>query len=1271
MNKTPLFILIALLCVGRLAADVITWNVGGVADWDTATANWTGDDSFYSDGDDVTFGGNGYTVTVQTAGVAPGSMAFNNASGTITLRPGAGASSWIEGGGGLTKTGAGTVIFDGQGLAYGLNHGNSLISGGTVTWLNPGGSAGDTLWFGTGTITLENNAKFMFRHAVASPGLILGNDFVIGAGGGQIDLNRVTGNPVTLFTGAFELQGGILSVNGPVAGNAQKGADLQGAITLTADSEITMGANFANGVYGVISGNIGEDATPRQLTLRMTSGNHRLQVTGDNTGLTGGIVVGAGVGYVKFGNQNALGGGGAGNLTIQDGAYAGFDFVWDGNALAKIATTSTGILGLDGGNTAEDIDLATLGADIRIGASENAIYTGTLTPYDTTYKLGGGAASLILPNANVLTGARSLDIASSGAVPVGIVTLSNANDFTEGTLLRQGTLRVAAQGALGAGAVTMTNGVLQFITVDNAFANDLAMSGSGTNLNAGRIVTYSGNVTAANAFTLTGNGAHVFAPGAGKSFSANRIDAFSTLQATAVASLNGAGLHLFGGGVVVLQSGMTWADFDGAYSRVNGVVPGASQYRISGGGFAARGAAQTIDSGNWDTNFTLGASARNLDSTLYADAGVILDFGAGNDTINLSATVNRTITVRGGNQEAGTSGYSWTIQPVVNEVAGKVTGGAVGRTWTIKGQGTGGTTLGGNLQFSNPDNDFRADMTIGGADGGGVAAIFTSDGAFGHADNVVTVRDSGLGPDALLLLRDTTGSGTVFTRGFTISQGDASGQNSGWGSFSGMATYRGTVTYSGGLGPSVLQVREGSLRLGNDDGAATINNTRTGTGATMLSLHKGMTGELILDDVVYSGNVKWLLHEGTLTTHSPDVLHSAGGNSIALGDLLGNGAERPRTWHIAENDHLFTLASGGNFRPNMTLDVDAGLTLRMDMGTATLIASEVGPNTTGLNWGIVKTGGGAWVYHNTQLSHSSSGRFDAYIKVDQGTFDVTGNMGRNALWLSGGTLLPGTFSAFTGNRFHVDSDGGKIGVSENATGDVLRNVAFDGTNSKWDLGGVGALTLAARDNYSLAFGTSVVIPDIAAGETLRIERDGTGAGSVQFRGNSSITVSGTLGGSGALQIGNTGTGTLLMNGTLAPGSSPGTLTVIGNLSVDTSAYLWELGDTALDYDSVAVFGNLNFWGGTISLNLASAGSYIPNAADTFALFSVSGGTIGGFDADAWDIQPGTTGWTGGTVYQDGNTIYLTGLAPVPEPATLALLGLGGALAVWRRRRRLV
>jgi len=144
---------------------------------------------------------------------------------------------------------------------------------------------------------------------------------------------------------------------------------------------------------------------------------------------------------------------------------------------------------------------------------------------------------------------------------------------------------------------------------------------------------------------------------------------------------------------------------------------------------------------------------------------------------------------------------------------------------------------------------------------------------------------------------------------------------------------------------------------------------------------------------------------------------------------------------------------------------------------------------------------------------------------------------------------------------------------------------------------------------------------------------------------------------------------LLVNqgGTLCPGSSPGLLTVHGDGTLAGGALEIELGGllAGVEYDRLVVTGELDLAGALdVVLVDLGAGLFAPANGDVFDILdwgSLSAGSA--FDTvNLPPIAPGLT-W-------DASALYTTGeLSITPEPATLALLALGGLAVLLRRRRR--
>ena len=187
------------------------------------------------------------------------------------------------------------------------------------------------------------------------------------------------------------------------------------------------------------------------------------------------------------------------------------------------------------------------------------------------------------------------------------------------------------------------------------------------------------------------------------------------------------------------------------------------------------------------------------------------------------------------------------------------------------------------------------------------------------------------------------------------------------------------------------------------------------------------------------------------------------------------------------------------------------------------------------------------------------------------------------------------------------------------------------------------------------------------------------AGTLKVNG---VLGSGSLSVAAAAWLMGTGTinGPVTVNGTLAPGSSPGVLTLGSLMLTDTSTAVIEIasaGTRGTAYDGVSILdaGGLTY-GGTMSI--VFGGSAIADNT-TFDIFSFTGSSAGslaaiessGFYAGTWTpLGSGTFRLVSGsqtlTFSQSSGDVIV-----VPEPAAIALaaVGLGAVAYAFRRRYR--
>jgi hypothetical protein len=143
-----------------------------------------------------------------------------------------------------------------------------------------------------------------------------------------------------------------------------------------------------------------------------------------------------------------------------------------------------------------------------------------------------------------------------------------------------------------------------------------------------------------------------------------------------------------------------------------------------------------------------------------------------------------------------------------------------------------------------------------------------------------------------------------------------------------------------------------------------------------------------------------------------------------------------------------------------------------------------------------------------------------------------------------------------------------------------------------------------------------------------------------------------------------GEGTFWMEGGFSPGDSPAAVSVSGDLAFGPQATLvMELGGLTpgSQYDQLNISGDLAA-DGALAVKLLSG--FMPQAGEEFDILNF-GSLDGAFDSNSLPaLGPGLS-WDTSGLYSSGT------IGVAPEPATVALLGLGVAGLAARRRRKLI
>ena len=523
----------------------------------------------------------------------------------------------------------------------------------------------------------------------------------------------------------------------------------------------------------------------------------------------------------------------------------------------------------------------------------------------------------------------------------------------------------------------------------------------------------------------------------------------------------------------------------------------------------------------------------------------------------------------------------------------------------------------------------------------------------GSANVVYSVTDG---------LSGWSGTNTVSALGLKIST-TQSGQtlNLGARPLSGVVLFTGandyTISSTGTLSANSYLINYGTGTLTADmalagttyfQGAGITKLSKTSTAASGIVYVTGGTLEFSSNEQLGSGT-----GTGTVTIAGGKLLANTTGGSISL---------------INSTNRTISLGGG-----DATIDVTGGNTL-----TINGIVKDIEGVGNPLTLGSSSTSG--------KIVLGGVNTFNGDVKLAGGTTSISAdnNLGNANNWVefTGNATLETT--ATIGTARYINLRSGKTGTFAPQVGTVLTVTNYIQGSGALTVDGSGTLELLSSANSytgktTISAGTLKLGAGASIAKSSEVNLGTTNApGTLDLSANSSYAFgsSQTVSGYGAINIG--AGKTVTIQGTLAPGNSAGIITNTGNLTLDSTATIvMELagsgGVAGTDYDQLQVSGTLTLGGALTITNfggfsLATEGSYTLYTAGTksgnFASVNVAGDTL------TWNS--GSNAWIG--VYGGSTTYTLTDgvltAAAVPEPSTLAMLGLGGlALAAYRLRRR--
>ena len=1287
-----------------------TWSVAGT-NWTNAggTANgaWTGTTAFFQGTAGVVNLTSGFTfdrlqfdVGGYALGDGGGGSLVLSGNDVVETNGIIGAQTGFL----IPVTGSGTLVKEGANVLDLVQ--NNSYSGGTI--INQGivrAYQNDSL--GTGTVTMANGTSL----DIVTDGVALPNAFTINGTStvrpyfgvtatlnGQISgtgtLRKqstgtlVLANNSNNYSGGTEINAGTLAIASDGALGAFAPLTFTGTSTLRFDANVIVfrpvifAANATVNTNGFDSrfdgGFISETGGARSLT-KNGAGQLTLNGTSDYSGGT-------------FINQGAV--------LIDDGSSIGSGAIFFGANTTLIAGDPPG-------------EVITLANDIGLNGPATIDVNGTFLSLYYTGNIVTDGADLTLNG--LIGGGGPLTLTNFGKV-----TLGAANTYNGGTIIDNVAVAVTGNGSLGSGDVTFTGASVSGLYNNTGSAitltADIALNNTDTALGGSGNLTLSGNLVGGSTIYKVGGGT-LNLTGDNSGVGGNTYAGGGTLLINGNYGTGGAQLFVLNGGTlggsgtinadVAVDGGGVWAPGNSpgtvviignlAFNNASVLNYELGQSGVPGGLFNDR----TIVNGNL-----------TLDGILNVTDSFAFGLGVYNLFTYTGALTDNTLDI-GTLPGAFTGIVQAAVPGLVNLIISAP--GVLTQYWDGTDFVGNGVIDGGNGTWNNGNTNWATGPTpppalLNSTWQGGIAVFQGATGAVNITQNQ-SFQGLQFSTDGYVLsgVGGLTANGATFIAtdpGVTATintviggvGGSINKQNDGTLILNGVNTYDGGTTISGG----VLQINSDSAL-----GAALTSLTFAGPSTLRFGANLELFRPVILDA------------DGTIDTN--------GFNGTVLGGFISGGPANSLT-KVGAGQLTLTgtsLYQGGTNLDAGSLRIERGGSIGTGrlttMGGTTLVAG-LGAGMTGLN-------GDATI----NLAN------DVTLGAGTTTIDLIGTTA--TLFVGTGVYTsPGTDLTLSGP---IDGDGG-LTTANFGTLTLTGNNSYTGGTTATDITvfvgndnafGFGAVTLngASLQNNSgtaLAIGNDIAINATAGfpvgtiGGNNNLELSGalSGAGGFAKIGSDVVNLSGdgtaysgnatvesgkllingnfgagagqtlivrdsaTLGGTGIINA----NVTVANSGIWAPGNSPGTITVNGNLVFNNSSILnYELGQASvpggLFNDRTIVNGNLTLDGilnvtdslafglgvynlftytGALTDNTLSIGT-LPGAFTGIVQAAVPGFvnliiTMPGVLTQYWDggdfLGNGVIDGGNGT-WNNGNTNWATG--PTPPPALLNSTWQGG------------
>lgn len=1208
-------------------------------------------------------------VTVQTIVATPETTI------TIIEQPAVPAIAASAGGqrpNGLTGAG-------GAGGAGGFGAGNGANGTGNGAPTAEGGAGGNGYGGAIfvrdgGSLTIAGNSTFDGNNAVGGQG---GAGGTSGSGAGT-DLFMMKGSNVNLNPGA----GNVITFNGGIADDSQANIDSniptgRGAgLTVSSGLVIFNGENTYTG-QTVIAGGVlqAQDGVGIHTDSSINLNGGILQSNGDFTRYVGVYNPANGLNSTRIqwsGSGGFAAAGGELDVKLSNGqtmVWNSGGFVTTGSSLVFGSLTATDIVVFQ-----NNINLSAANRTILVTA--NAAQAATLERDAIKANVDYAVLNGVLSNGALTVG---------DATHTGVLVMTNANTYADGTTINGGTLAlanrlnpfngsVASTGSLNAnGAVVVnTGGTLDISQTGDQTIGTLAGAGTvalGDNtltLNQATDTTFSGAINDGGLADPEATGGSLTKKGAGTltlsgtngytgttQIDAGRVTLTGSLASLEVNVATGATLDVVNSGLAALAEltnagtiNLSAADTVASFVSNSGTLNGAGQtltaatYDLNNGSVINA----NLGTGEVTANGTVTLAGTSAASKFTIETGTVTLSSAERllDTVQLTLDSGAGL-VLGGAEKIGTLTGGGTL----NNNGGRLTVDSGDFSGVISGAGgltkvtTGTLVLSGVNTYAGSTLINAGTLTLDGSLAGAtvnVAAGATLNNNAGGLAPTATLTNDGTvvqnADDTIAALINTgtiDGTHTLTAATYALNNGSVINANLG----TGTVNANGTVALNGTSAAGAVNIQTGTTTLGSaerllDSADLTISGGATlvlGGAETIGTLNGAGSlnnngGLLTVDDGTFSGVISG---SGGLTKNSAGTLVLSGDNTYA-GETKVTAGTVTLDGSLVSN--ILVIDSGATLN-----DTDSGLaadTVATVNGTLNLTADDTIDTLNGS--GSVGLTGSRLTVSQGEFSGVISGS-GGLTKVTSGTLALSGaNTYTGSTEIDAGTVnLTGSLAS---TSVTIDS-----GATLNSTAGGLASGAVVNNDGTLNLGAVND-TITTLNNTGTLDGTATIT-----------------ATTYNAKGGSVINAN--LG-TGTLNVSN---GTTVLNGT----SDAANVNVLadGVLTLNHA-------DRLIDSAAVYVAGTLNLSGGNETIRTLDGAGIIN--INTYILTVTEGGSFTGtlnastLVSDGGDLvldggettNDSTTVNNGGSLEITGGGTVNTGDTTVEEDSTLDVNG-GGTL----------